>query len=302
LSTLYSWGHNFDGFLGYGSYGQFGLNQSTPRAVKVNNLQTEIVSTLNVADTHTLVLTQTGKVYGWGDNQYGQLGDGSAQSKPEPTATVLTALAGKTVSFLSATGGYHSFVITTDGLLFGWGRNDLGQLGDGTQISKLTAVPILGLLTGKTITNVVSGADHTIVYTTESKAYAMGGNGFGQAGNKSIGGAISNGAVESIAMNELFWSIGLWPTKIYAGAQTTYFSFSDGSIYSFGTNDWGQLGDGTQKINILGSKLRTDDNGAFFGRKIQSIAVGERHVVVIASNAYTVGLSMMCLFIVALFL
>jgi len=302
ITTLYSWGHHFDGYLGLGELGSFGRNQSTPRAVKMNNLQNEVVVQLNVADTHTLILTQSGKVFGWGDNSFGQIGDGGVQTKTEPTAVLLTSLATKTVMSISAQGGYHSFILTTDGSLFGWGRNDVGQLGDGTTTNKLTAVPILGLLSGKVVTSVVGGADHTLVYTTESKLYAMGGNDFGQCGNRSISGPVASGAVESIAMNQLFYKLALWPSKIYAGSQTSYFLFSNGWIYSIGNNGWGQLGDGTQKTNILGSKLRTDNNGDFFQRQITDLAVGQQHVVVIASGAFSLGISMLCFVVIALIL
>ena len=89
---------------------------------------------------HTIALKSDGTVWAWGDNDYGQLGDGSTTDRltPVPVSglTDVTAIAG---------GWYHTIALKSDGTVWAWGENYAGQLGDGTTTERTTPVQVIGL-------------------------------------------------------------------------------------------------------------------------------------------------------------
>ena len=78
---------------------------------------------------HALALTADGQVYAWGANFYGELGTENTKPVNQPTLVPLTALGGETVVALAA-GNDFSLALTQNGLIYGWGRSDFGQLGN----------------------------------------------------------------------------------------------------------------------------------------------------------------------------
>lgn len=287
LQKVFSWGFNLGGLLGTGTFGN-GRPQTIPIEVKSNNFQGEVITQLACGDYHTVLLTATGKVYSWGDNQFGQLGESTTQSKAEPTAVVLSALGTKTVTAIS-TRGLHNLLLANDGTVYAWGYNAQGQVGDGTLTNKLAPVLVSGLLNGKIATSVHAGYDHSIVWTSEGKAYGFGTNNFGQCGNRSTLSPIANGPVESIAINQFMTAKGETPLKTVLGDDFTLILTNTRKIVGFGRNDLGQLGDGSQNTIALGGYARDDDLTALSGRYVQDLAVGDRHVIV--SSCTTIVLS-----------
>ena len=75
-------------------------------------------------------------------------------------------------------GGFHTIAIKTDGSLWAWGRNDIGQLGDGTTINKNSPVQI-----ATNWAKISAGFYHTIAIKTDGSLWAWGSNGFGQLGD-----------------------------------------------------------------------------------------------------------------------
>jgi alpha-tubulin suppressor-like RCC1 family protein len=90
---------------------------------------------------HSLALDNQGRLWAWGNNQYGQLGDGSTTRRLSPVQVDLTSLNGSTVVAVSA-GGFYSLVLDDQGRLWAWGRNDRGQLGDGSDTNRLSPVQV----------------------------------------------------------------------------------------------------------------------------------------------------------------
>jgi alpha-tubulin suppressor-like RCC1 family protein len=88
---------------------------------------------------HTCGLTATGQPYCWGDNRYGQIGDGTTESRLTPTVVPLPA----GVSFASlVTGSFHTCATSTAGTPYCWGANVFGQLGDGTATNRWTPTAV----------------------------------------------------------------------------------------------------------------------------------------------------------------
>ena len=116
----------------------------------------------------TAALTSEGKVYAWGDNHIGQLGDGTTTDSLSPVAVDMTGvLAGKTVTTIS-TGWSHTLALTSEGKVYAWGGNSPGQLGDGTGAQRNTpvAVDMGGVLAGGTVTAIAAGGYHTLALAT----------------------------------------------------------------------------------------------------------------------------------------
>jgi alpha-tubulin suppressor-like RCC1 family protein len=88
---------------------------------------------------HTCGEGTNNRVYCWGYNSHGQLGDGTTTNRP----TAVAVLGG--LFFAQATaGGFHTCAKTSGGVAYCWGRNQYGQLGDGTQGKRLTPTPVMG--------------------------------------------------------------------------------------------------------------------------------------------------------------
>jgi alpha-tubulin suppressor-like RCC1 family protein len=135
-NEVWCWGWNF-----YGQLGEMGLDQSGhPRLVSgVAGVQ---ALALSAGNGHTCVLTTGGSVWCWGRNDYGHLGRGSAGHSGPPT--VVDGLTGQPVAALAA-GGEHTCALLETGQAMCWGRNNFGQLGDGTILHQSTPVMVEGL-------------------------------------------------------------------------------------------------------------------------------------------------------------
>ena len=114
--------------------------------------------------THTIVAKANGTVYTWGYNYYEQLGDGTFTNSNVPVAVYTSgALSGKTITKV-ASGLYHSIALASDGTVYTWGYNNDGQLGNQTTTNSNVPVAVntSGSLSGKTITQVGGGGNHSI--------------------------------------------------------------------------------------------------------------------------------------------
>ncbi|MGH7273790.1 MAG: RCC1 domain-containing protein, partial [Nitrospiria bacterium] len=89
-------------------------------------------------DFHSIALKTDGTMWAWGDNQFGELGDGSNDPRNIPVQVL-----GLTGVIDIAAGGFHSIGLKSDGTLWAWGRNNLGQLGDTTTTDRITPVPVI---------------------------------------------------------------------------------------------------------------------------------------------------------------
>ncbi len=125
----------------------------------------------------------------WGNNSYGQLGNGESGEDLFVSTPQLIELPGGTITQLSL-GGLHTGAIVTDGLtnhLYMWGRNTEGQLGNGT-IEDVSSPELIDLPTGE-IKQLVLGGMHSGVVITEDgndKLYTWGDNDYGQLGNGGV--------------------------------------------------------------------------------------------------------------------
>ena len=116
---------------------------------------------------HNLVLKKDGTVWSWGWNDYGQLGDGSFESKNKPVQAKI-----KNIVKVSS-GGLHSVALTTEGTVFAWGANSFSQLGKSSNRNYATPVKIFAL---KNIVSVVAGDMHSIAVKANGTVQTWGSN------------------------------------------------------------------------------------------------------------------------------
>ncbi|MCE7981366.1 MAG: RCC1 repeat-containing protein [Caldilinea sp. CFX5] len=216
------WGGNGVGQLGDGT------TIGKPRPVTVQGLHSGVTA-ISTGGAHTCALLQTGGVKCWGYNWAGQLGDGSTESRLTPIT-----VSGLTQGIMAlSTGLQHTCALTTTGSVLCWGRNDLGQLGDGSNTDRHTPVAVTNLTAN--ITAISGGSGHTCALTTNGEIFCWGGNFSGPLGDGTTINRNTPVAVQGI-------NGGI--AAIHAGGGHTCALTTVGSILCWGANGSGQVGDG----------------------------------------------------------
>src|SRR5262249_55864601 len=137
------------------------------------------ISAIAADDYQTIALKSNGTVWAWGDNFYGQLGNGT--TTPSSTPVQVSGLSG---AVAIASGASHTLAVKDNGTVMAWGNNDSGQLGDGTTTRSSLPVQVSGL---NNVTKVAAGDSHTLAVLNDGvnnigTVWAWGFNGLGQLG------------------------------------------------------------------------------------------------------------------------
>jgi len=194
---------------------------------------------------HSAAVRSDGTVWTWGDNSYGGLGINSSGGTIGSTVPVqvvdVTGTGSLTGITAVAGGGYFTLALKSDGTLYGFGRDDLGQLGNNSSTSITRPVRVsgpggIGLLSG--IVAISAGNDHSVALRNDGTVWTWGNNANGELGANSTA-ASSLTPVQVVRADGTALS-GV--TGIAAGGYHTLAVTSDGSVYAWGKNDWGQLG------------------------------------------------------------
>jgi alpha-tubulin suppressor-like RCC1 family protein len=173
--SVLCWGGNSSGQLGNGTQSQ----SSMP--VAVSEL-TNVISAIAAGGQHTCALTADGGVKCWGDNSFGQLGNGSGAADVISTTPVdVTGLAKGVVSIAASS---QTCAVKLEGTVLCWGDNASGQLGEGTTTPSTLPVPVQGLTEG--ISTLATGYFHTCAMTTAGSLQCVGDNSFGQLGDGTV--------------------------------------------------------------------------------------------------------------------
>ena len=221
------WGDNNDGELGDGTT----VNKSTP--IDVIGLSSGVTA-IAAGAYDTCALTTGGGVKCWGDNTYGQLGDGTTVDKSTPVNVI--GLSSGVVTIAVGTG--YACALTTTGGVKCWGNNFYGKLGDGTIVNKSTPVDVIGLSSG--VVTIATAAHHTCALLTSGSAKCWGHNEHGKLGDGTT--TDRNAPVDMSVL-----SSGV--AAIAAGDGFTCALTTGGGVKCWGNNYYGQLGDGTTANN-----------------------------------------------------
>lgn len=286
---VYGWGANSLGQLGIGNFDNYRLTPVTPDASGV--LSGKTISQVAVGLYHTVVLDSDGKVYTWGFNNNGQLGNGNLTNSNIPVSVVDGAVSftGRTVTNISA-GREHTIAVVANSKIFTWGDNGSGQLGNGTNTDSNVPVQVVntGVLSGKTILKVYAGDSYSAALDSDGKVYTWGYNAYGQLGN-GITFTDSNVPVAVIDGDINFTSKEI--TSLALGSTHVIALDSDGKVYSWGDNISGQLGNGTTTDSNI--PVAVNMSGVLAGKTIIAVSAGSSHAIALSSEGkvYTWGLN-----------
>ncbi|MCM8768306.1 MAG: FG-GAP-like repeat-containing protein [Candidatus Omnitrophica bacterium] len=263
--TVWTWGDNTYGQLGDGA--QSNLFEPTASAVL------ESVSAVSAGLSHTAALKTNGMVWVWGDNRFGQIGVGSN------LPVILTPSPVSNISGITAIscGGNHTLALKNNGTVWAWGRNDSYQLGLGdTYGTTNLIVPAqvvgpegLGYLSG--IIRVAAGYSHSLAISQDGSLWVWGDNSFGQLG---IGHKTPSMYPVKVKTLSDIKGISAGGTGVLGNHSLAV--KSDGTVWAWGANSKGQLGDGTntektEPVQVKGS------GGTGFLSNIRQVAAGGRH-------------------------
>jgi alpha-tubulin suppressor-like RCC1 family protein len=221
--TLWTWGLNGNGQLGDNTI----TKKSSPvQTVAFGTNWKSVACGLY----HTVALKTDGTLWVWGINYKGVLGENSETSRSSPIQTIAFGTNWKNI----ACGAYYSIAIKEDGTLWTWGHNSFGQLGDNTTASKSSPVQtIAGGINWKIAAN---GGRHAAVIKTDGTLWTWGWNGYGQLGDNTRTGRSSPVQTITFGTN---WK------QVSNGYMHTSATKTDGTLWTWGRNNSGQLGDNT---------------------------------------------------------
>jgi len=248
------WGNNT-----WGQLGVLTVTQSlTP--VEVSGLISG-VSAIAAGGFHTCALTTAGSVKCWGSNNAGQLGDDTYESRPTPVT--VTGLEQEVIAITA--GSEHSCALLVSGAIKCWGRNDSGQLGDGTTTQRLTPVSVSRVLSP--VVALVAGGFHTCALTTH-QLWCWGHNGYGQVGD----GFITTYRLTPVVASEQLENI----ESVGAGLFHTCGVVRGNNLKCWGDNAEGQIGNGkTTVMTTIERYTPIDVNGLASG--VSALAAGTWH-------------------------
>lgn len=190
------------------------------------------VAKISAAFVHTCAVTTAGAVKCWGEDYYGQLGDGGANAQ-QGTPVAVSGLSSGAAGIV--TGPQHSCAILGTGGVKCWGQALYGQIGDGTTVDKTTPVNVVGLSSG--VASISTRGHTTCVRTTAGAAKCWGRNNLGQVGIGSVG----TDQLSPVTVSGL----GSGVARVTAGGEHACALLTDGTLQCWGRNTYGQLGDGT---------------------------------------------------------
>ena len=246
--TVKCWGFNDSGQLGNGTTTQ----SSTPVQVKdVAGAGTlSNVTQISAGGSYICALLADNTVACWGDNEYGQLGNGTTADSSTPVQ-VKDATGTGTLSNVSqiSVGHRHTCALLTDHTVDCWGESRYGELGNGARIESLTPVKVKGVGGRGELSNVTqirAGGYHTCAVRNDRKVDCWGWNYYGQLGNgveitSSHHGVTTPVRVKGVGNKGTLSKV----TQISVSFDHTCALLTDHVAYCWGDNGYGQLGNGT---------------------------------------------------------
>ena len=242
--SLWAWGSNENGQTGDGT-GVF--SRINPVQIGTGMGLATGWRSVSAGDRHTVAIRSDGSLWAWGANNRGQLGDHTRLNRSVPTRIGLPTWPTGWRSVSAGTS--HTAAVREDGSLFVWGWNNQNQFSDNPIWDRLFPSQI-GLPTGWV--SVSAGGRHTVAIRAGGLLWAWGWNEFGQLGTSTQSAGVQTQPIQIVA--------GLAGADWYsvsAGQDYTLAVRTDGSLWAWGRNNRGQLGDGTTITRLSPERITT---------------------------------------------
>lgn len=245
---------------GSNNFGQLGLGTTSSKEITPLQVGTD-ENWVNVSggENFSLALKADGTLWAWGYNNRGQLGIGTTANANTPTQV------GTDQNWISiATGSRHSLAIKSDGTLWAWGYNYFGQLGNGTISGFSESFPNPAQVgTATNWVSISSGYNHNLAIQADGRLWGWGENTLGQVGT----GATSNVgiATPTAVATDSYWR------KIDAGGFFSTAIKSDGTLWAWGDNYYGEIANGNTATQPQPTQIGTD--------LWKNVSAGRNHII-----------------------
>lgn len=278
--TVWAWGSNESGQLGDGTWD----DSLIPVQVGGKKGLANIVAIAAGYD-HSVALRKDGTVWTWGSNEFGQLGDGTDTNAGLPVQVLGRDGKGLLEDAIAiAAGGEHTLALISTGIthmiqeVLAWGLNESGQLGDGSWDNSLLPVIVGGKVPLNNVMAISAGNMHSVALTTDGRVWTWGDNKFGQLGILVFGDARNfpdkvvgpGGKGELVGIEAI--AAGGWHTLALQYSLKGQIT----SVWSWGFNGTGQLGDDTLVNKAYPVQVRGQGGEGFLGGIVR-IAAGHDH-------------------------
>jgi alpha-tubulin suppressor-like RCC1 family protein len=266
--AIAGWGSNVSGELGTGQTSSdralLPVLASLPHGTRV--------TAVAPGCSHALALTSTGGVLAWGTNRFGELGSGRAGGAIATPAPVKLP-DGVRIRAISA-GCTFSLAVSTDGQVYAWGSDNVGQLGIGTINFGDNPLPVqVHLPPGVMVRTVAAGFEHALAVTTDGQVLAWGDNNAGKLGN---GGNARVGTTPA----PVLLPAGTRVTAVTAGTDDSLAVTSTGQVLGWGSEGFGSLGNGV----TAGSTAVPVRTLLPAGTRVRSIFAGRSHTLAVTTT------------------
>ncbi|XP_016404194.1 X-linked retinitis pigmentosa GTPase regulator-like [Sinocyclocheilus rhinocerous] len=252
----------------------FGKSKFADNAPSKFWLKNDVPLRISCGDEHTALVTENGKLFMFGSNNWGQLGLGTKTTVNKPTC--VKALKSERVK-LAACGRTHTLVYTSRGNLYASGGNNEGQLGLGDCDDRTSFHLVDFFSKHEPVKMLAAGSNTSAALTQDGRLYMWGDNSEGQIG---LG-------KESNALNPREVSVGKRVSWVSCGYYHSAFVTVDGALYTFGEKDSGKLGLSTEKL--ASHKVPQQVTG--ISDKVVQVSCGGGHTVAFTEHeVYSFGL------------
>jgi alpha-tubulin suppressor-like RCC1 family protein len=223
FGNVYAWGANTAGQLGDGTN-----NPSyTPNFVPLSGIVSVAAGGGSTSLEFSLAVASDGTAFAWGYNGQGQLGLGN--TNPGPTSP--TQIPGFSGALMVVAGTNFAAALKKDGTVWAWGANGSGQLGKGDNFPSDSPQQVPGLAN---IVKICAGNSHVMALRSDGAVFTWGDNFFGEIGDGSTNNRLVPYHVSSLPATVI---------DIATSTIQSYAALADGSVYGWGNDNTGQMGD-----------------------------------------------------------
>jgi len=244
--TVWTWGYDTDGNLGR-------LSSKANDYLVPGKVDIDDVKSVYAGGYHTLVIKNDGTVWAWGQNKYGQLGNGNKKNTYNPVEINITDV--KELSL----GTDYTIAVKNDGTLWAWGRNNYGQLGDGTKTDR-TLPKQININDVKTA---FAGSRNTKVLKNDGTVWTWGDSLYGELGYSGTSTVPKQVSITDVS-------------RLYVHENYAFAVKNDGTVWAWGSNSGGQLGDGSKTSKSTPTKINITD--------VKDMVLGGTHTLLLKND------------------